>query len=132
MIKGIAHVAFLVSDLERSIAFYKEALGFEKKFTLFNDDGTPWLVYLKMNESQFLELFPTTEPLDLERKSSYLHLCIEVEDIHEVVEHFTSKGIVLDEPIIKGLDNNYQCWIHDPDGNPIEIMEYGKDALQLL
>jgi len=131
MVKGIAHLAFLVSDLERSLLFYKEALGFEKKFTLYNKDKSPWLVYLKVNDSQFLELFPTEEPLNLEGRHSYLHLCIEVEDIHKVVENLTLKGIELDEPIIKGLDNNYQCWIHDPDGNPIELMEYGEDSLQL-
>ena len=131
MIKGIAHVAFLVSNLERSLLFYKQAFGFEEKFRLLNDDGSPWLVYLKINDSQFLELFPSDTPLELNIKPSYLHLCLEVDNIYEIADHFLTKGLSLDEPIIKGLDNNYQCWIHDPDGNPIEIMQYGLDALQL-
>jgi hypothetical protein len=34
-------------------------------------------------------------------------------------------------PVILGKDHNYQCWVKDPDGNPIELMEYGKNAMQL-
>ncbi len=132
MIKGIAHLAFQVSDMEKSIKFYKEAFGFKKKFTLGDDDGKPWIIYLEVSKTQFIELFYAHEPLiHAPHQTSYQHLCLEIEELHAFVEALELKGFVLDKPIIMGLDNNYQCWINDPDGNPIELMEYGKDALQL-
>lgn len=131
MIKGLAHLAFHVSDLEKSITFYETVLGFKKKFTLDNEDGSPWLVYLQVNEYQFIELFPADRNIEQHNDSSYMHLCLEVDNIHELVKEIKSKGVNIDEPVIMGLDNNYQAWIHDPDGNPIELMQYGKDALQL-
>ncbi len=130
MIKSMAHVAFSVSDLENSLDFYVNKLGFKKKFTLDNQDGSVWIVYLEVGENQFLELFPTSEK-SFSKKSSYQHLCLEVENMKETVRRLEAAGIVLDQPIIKGLDNNWQCWIHDPDDNPIELMEYGPDSLQL-
>jgi len=33
--------------------------------------------------------------------------------------------------ISMGMDNARQAWIADPDGNAIELMEYGHSSLQL-
>jgi hypothetical protein len=33
--------------------------------------------------------------------------------------------------ISTGMDNSRQAWIADPDGNQIELMEYGHSRLQL-
>lgn len=132
MVKGIAHLAFQVTDMEKSIAFYENAFGFKKKFTLQDDQGQPWIVYLEVSKTQFIELFYAHNQLNQKPgTTSYQHLCLEIKGIFEFADELIKKGFVLDQPIILGKDNNYQCWIHDPDGNPIELMEYGKDALQL-
>ena len=33
-VKGLAHVAFNVSDMDKAIQFYQDVLGFEKAFDL--------------------------------------------------------------------------------------------------
>ncbi len=134
MIKGIAHLAFLVQDLDSSIDFYINKLGFKKKFTLNNDEGYPWIVYIEIRNNQFLELFPAENHVHVEKRKendSYAHLCFEVTNIHKVISDLKEKGVEIDQPIIMGLDNNYQAWIHDPDGNAIELMQYGENSLQL-
>jgi catechol 2,3-dioxygenase-like lactoylglutathione lyase family enzyme len=132
MIKGIAHLAFQIADMERAVKFYETALGFKKKFILGDDHGRPWIVYLQVNARQFIELFYANAPLlKTAEKTSYQHLCIEVTDIRKLAEELARKGVPLAHPVILGLDHNWQCWIADPDGNQIELMEYGKDAMQL-
>ncbi|MDP3130067.1 MAG: VOC family protein [Bacillota bacterium] len=132
MIKGIAHLAFQVADMDRAVRFYETALGFHRKFTLEDDRKNPWIVYLQINDRQFIELFYANRPLLRSAETvSYQHLCIEVEDIHSVARSLENSGIHLVHPVIRGLDHNWQCWIADPDGNPIELMEYGEGALQL-
>ncbi len=132
MIKGIAHLAFQVSDMDLAVRFYEDGLGFKRKFVLNDDAGKPWIVYLQVSDDQFLELFFAHEPLVRSPGiTGYQHLCIEVNDIGKVAADLIAKGIAIDHPITLGLDHNNQCWIHDPDGNRIELMEYGPDALQL-
>jgi len=131
LIKGIAHLAFVVSDIDASLDFYVGALGFKKKFELGDDPEKPWIVYLQVNNDQFIELFPAYEAVRFQKDvDSYRHLCLEVEDIQSLVSDLARKGINIDKPVSLGLDNNYQAWIHDPDGNSIELMEYGKGSLQ--
>ena len=131
MIKGIAHTAYNVKDLEKSIAFYSDVLGFKKLFTMRHDDGKIMLVYMKVNENQFIELFPArSEQGENNQQGSYAHLCLEVEDINEIASEMKEKGIKLDVEPKQGKDGNYQCWIKDPDGNRIEFMQMMPDSLQ--
>jgi catechol 2,3-dioxygenase-like lactoylglutathione lyase family enzyme len=131
MIKGIAHLAFQASNMDASIRFYQTAFGFEPKFTLNDDQGKPWIVYLAIGNDQFIELFYAHQPLVRSpHATSYQHLCLEVTGISQIAAHLVSSGCPLDHPVSLGKDNNYQCWTHDPDGNPIELMEYGPGSLQ--
>lgn len=131
MIKGIAHLAFGVRDMKKSIDFYTKVMGFEKAFSLADEKGMPMIEYIRVSPGNFIELFyddPTT-PHNLH--PSYQHFCLETDDIQKFVETIFLHQYPLDQPISMGLDHNWQCWIKDPDGNRIEIMEYGKDSLQL-
>lgn len=132
MVKGIAHLAFRVTDMERSVRFYETALGFSRKFDLHDEHDAPWIVYLRVNDRQFVELFHSKDPVAFDGvRSGYQHLCVEVTDIVALAADLAKRGIRIVHPVITGRDGNRQCWIADPDGNPIELMEYGADALQL-
>jgi lactoylglutathione lyase len=132
MITHIGHSAFLVSDLERSLHFYCNVLGLQEAFQLKRPDGKPWLVYIRVDEHSFVELFPG-RPADappLDPKSSYRHLCLLVDDIQETVKMLGARGLpVPGEPKLGG-DGNWQYWIKDPDGNDIELMQIMPDSLQ--
>ena len=61
-ISQIAHWALKVHDLNRSLAFYRDTLGFEEMLRLSNSEGPAEghfsLVYLRVTDLQYLELFP--------------------------------------------------------------------------
>ncbi|WP_163537550.1 VOC family protein [Gracilibacillus sp. YIM 98692] len=133
MIKRIGHTAFTVENMEKSLEFYCDHLGFEKLFELHNKDNEPWIIYLKVCEGQFIELFyggKKRNNIDSET-IGYNHLCLEVDDINEISDHLKGKGLTLDVEPQQGLDLNYQCWIKDPDGNRIEFMQLHPDSPQL-
>jgi catechol 2,3-dioxygenase-like lactoylglutathione lyase family enzyme len=64
---AIGHVALKVADIERSLAFYRDRLGFREIMRLNHDTGELWLVYLRITDTQFLELFPDGEGNDVAR-----------------------------------------------------------------
>ncbi len=121
MIQRMGHVAFVVRDMAQSLAFYRDILGFEQAFTLQDQDGAPWIEYLKLPGGQFLELFYNRT--NMQENASYSHLCLEVDDIQAIAAHLRRHHVPLDEEPKQGEDTNWQCWAKDPDGNRIEFMQ---------
>lgn len=133
MIKRLGHLAFHVKDMDASVRFYCEALGLTRAFELQNDKGEPWIVYLKIVEGQFIELFYGAEqkPEPVAKPIGFSHLCLEVFDIQETAELLKSRGVTLDSEPKQGKDGNWQCWAKDPDGNRIEFMQLMPGSPQL-
>lgn len=128
-ITGIAHTAYTVSNIEESLHFYRDILGFEQLFELELSECN--LVYLRVSERQFIELFHNgIKERGTPVSGSYGHLCLEVSDIFAMAEYLKEKGVKADGEPSMGLDFNYQLWITDPDGNRIELMQYGEKSLQ--
>ena len=55
---SIAHLAIRARDIDAMVAFYTEKLGFAEMFRLNQDNGALMLVYLRITDDQYLELFP--------------------------------------------------------------------------
>jgi len=131
-IAALNHVAVRAKDLDRSLDFYVNKLGFPEMFRL-DRDGKLWIVYLRITDDQYLELFgdgegdraPATEVVGPN------HFCLGVVDIDGVIAQLAERGVPLTRPKKMAIDGNNQAWIEDPDGNRIELMEVAPDSLQL-
>ena len=126
MIQSIAHAAITVRDMEESIRFYTEALGFEKAFEIPNPkNGAPWIVYLCVGKGQFVELFydGTVENPWREELVGFNHLCFAVDDIHAAAQQVKDAGFRIDVEPIEGCDFNWQAWTKDPNGVRVELMQ---------
>jgi lactoylglutathione lyase len=131
-LKGIGHVALKVADIGRSMAFYRDRLGFAEMMHLDKPDGGLWLVYLRITDTQFIELFPGGEGDQAPGpdRTAVNHFCIECSDLHATANSLRAAGVALTVEPKMGLDNNWQCWIADPDGNRIEFMQMGEGSMQ--
>ena len=119
-------------------------LNLKKHFTLKDPDGGVWLIYLKIAEGQFLELFYWENPVD-NSDSAFHHVCLLVEDAVAVANDLQNKGIdvyygptwlgnkapVPFEPK-RGKCGSICFYIEDPDGNQIEYQEYTDMSLQTM
>jgi len=138
MIRQLAHLNFVTNNLSRIIDFYVAKLGMKVKFTLDNEQGQPFGYYFECGNSTFLEFFDQKmasevwggSVLDLTIGTRYKHFCLEVTGLDEYCKTLKSKGVDVTD-ISMGMDNSRQAWIADPDGNQIELMEYGPSSLQL-
>ena len=128
----LGHINFKTRDLQASIKFY-ETLGFKTFLELTEEDGQPWIVYLRFDDHLYLELTgggkersPGPEP------TGFNHMCITVSNIEEAARELEANGIKLMNPLSlkTGLDNNRGAWVEDPDGNRIELMEMAPDCVQ--
>jgi lactoylglutathione lyase len=129
VITDLAHLAFASHDLDRSLAFYKK-LGLKEAFRLNNPDGSLMLVYLHVSGDRFIEVFPGGPAPDPKRTGSFMHFCLATDDIHAMVDQLQKAGVEIEHPPSVGLDHNWQAWVRDPDGNPIELMQLSEESPQ--
>ena len=131
-ILGVGHLALKVRDLDKSLNFWRDRVGFQEMHRLKRDNGDTWLVYLRITDTQFLELFPgaATDIAPDEDANGVLHICLDIEDLDVEISRLEKAGIKIVSPIKGGIDNNRGAWIHDPDGNRIELMEMHPNSIQ--
>jgi catechol 2,3-dioxygenase-like lactoylglutathione lyase family enzyme len=86
---GIAHVAIRVHDLDASRAFYQK-LGFASPFNLKHDDGIVYESFIKINDTQFLELYPVSAK---DTQVGFLHLCFEGTDLEALQKTYVNEGL---------------------------------------
>ncbi len=146
MIQGIHHTAISTGDLERSLRFYKDLLGFEEVFASGWEvgaevadnitglkDSSARLVMLKAGNA-FIELFqyktPTPKPAEAMRPvcdHGITHLCLNVTDIDAEYERLKAAGMIFHCPPQGAGSGVRATYGRDPDGNVVELLEV-KDA----
>jgi catechol 2,3-dioxygenase-like lactoylglutathione lyase family enzyme len=117
-LSGIAHAAIRVSDLARSLAFY-EKLGFTEAFAMDNG-GTPTEAFLKVNDRQFIELYPQREP---SQPIGFMHVCFEATDIEKLNQEYRSRGLA-PTPVKKAGAGNLLFTMQGPEEQNIEYTQY--------
>jgi len=115
---GIAHAAIRVADLARSRDFYQK-LGFEEAFSM-SKDGVPTQSFLKINDRQFIELYPRNyidDPL------GFMHVCFESEEIEALNHFYTNRGLS-PKPVRKAGAGNLLFTMEGPEQQNIEYTQY--------
>lgn len=123
-ITGVAHIAIYASDFEKSRAFYRDFLGFEEPYSLAKPDGTPAMTFFKINERQYIELFPETAP----KTDRLNHISIETDNAEGMRLYLASRGVAVPKQVPKGRIGNSNFNIKDPEGHTVEIVQYEPDG----
>ena len=116
---GLAHVGLFVSDLARAEDFYGHTLGYQR-FSLNKPDGSLFLHYYKINDHQYLEIYPGLQG-DNDRLS---HVAFETTDIRKLRDYLAAKGVKVPATLQPGADKNISFTIDDPEGRHIEFVQY--------
>jgi catechol 2,3-dioxygenase-like lactoylglutathione lyase family enzyme len=119
-IVGVAHIAVFAHDYEKSRSFYGDFLGFEEPYSLKNKDGSPSLTFFKINDHQYIELFPEREA----NSDRLNHISLETDDIEALRLYLASKGIKVPDHAQPARIGNLSFNIIDPAGHQVELVQY--------
>lgn len=123
-ILGIAHIGIFAKDFEQSRAFYRDFLGFQEPYVLKNPDGSLAMTFFKINDRQYIELFPEKEP----NSDRLNHISIETDDAEAMRAYLGAKGVKVPPKVSKGRIGNSNFTVKDPEGHGVEIVQYEPDG----
>ena len=131
------HVAISVPDLEESVAWYKEYLGFKEVSRMTIPHNGVKLVFMENGFGIELIEVPGSKEMSPERShpdtdnntQGVKHICIAVENNREYVNNLREKGVkVVFEP--EGMPS-YGAFINDNAGNIIEVFDSSFDTASI-
>jgi catechol 2,3-dioxygenase-like lactoylglutathione lyase family enzyme len=118
-ITGIAHIAYRASDLDKEVAFLQK-LGYEESFGFTNAGGKTTEVFVKVNDRQFIEVYPQANPSE---PLGWMHVCYESGDINALYVALTAHGLKPTE-VRKAGAGNMLTTMKDPDDRVTEFTQY--------
>ncbi len=118
----LGHVVFYVKDLERSLAFYRDLLGFKEVGRVFNGAAAALTSGRTHHELLLIQVGDAPGPQQGRRRGLY-HIGVKVGDsldeLRAAKEELERAGVE-----IEGMSDHtvsQSLYLHDPDGNEVEI-----------
>ena len=141
MIKDVRHVGIMVSDMEKSLKFYRDLLGLKVK-SLVDEEGEflnnmlahenvknkVAKLYAK-NGNAFVELFDSISHTRNKKDRDFFtigasHLALTVDNLDETYDYLIKNGVKFTAPPQQTPDRFAKVtFCEDPDGTPIELVE---------
>jgi len=122
---GMAHMAYYVTDLGKARAYYENLLGFQEAFALKNAEGSDHIVYIKINDHQYIELVAETP-----KNHGFLYDAgFETNDAKGMRDHLASLGLPVPANVVKDATENLSFDITDPSGFTLQIVQYLPESL---
>jgi lactoylglutathione lyase len=117
------HTMVRVTDLEKSLAFYRDALGLQEVRRKDVPAGRFTLVYLSApgDENAQVELTHNWDPEVYTGGRNFGHLAYQVKDIYAQCQKLMDAGVTINRPPRDG----YMAFVRSPDGISIELLQEG-------
>ena len=126
MIKKLLHTRYRVSDLEKTVAFYKEVLGLEETSRHTSGRGSQLVFFKAPGSDEEIEIckYDGSGPVNV--GSDITHLAFEVDDIDAFAKHSTAKGYPLSDGPHKSGSGGAIAFIDAPEGYEVELIQRAK------
>lgn len=119
----LIHTCYRIGDIDRSVAFY-EALGFkELRRKPIRDEAINVFMGLP-GDGPRLELTFNHGVSEYELGTGYNHIAITAQDLDATLEKLAAQGISPEKPPYTVSEGGSRlCFVRDPDGYRIELIE---------
>ena len=124
MIKKYLHTRFRVSDMEKSIIFYRDVLGMKVTEQKTSPRGSE-LVFLNFPDMDCqLELCSFSDSGNVKIPEDLVHLAFEVNDLEVCMQKLEVAGVPITEGPTKSSNGTRFIFTEDPDKYEIELIQY--------
>ncbi len=122
----LLHTRYRVNDLEKTIRFYREALGLTELRRHKSPRGSELVFLQTPNSDELLEIcsFPSSGPVQVQ--PDLTHLAFAVDSLEEFGKHLATLGIPFSDGPHTTSEGTRFAFIDAPEGYEIELMERPK------
>ncbi|NIQ02826.1 MAG: VOC family protein [Nitrospinaceae bacterium] len=124
MIRKYLHTRFRVSDMEKSIRFYTEVLGFKLLERKTSPRGSQLAFLQAPGTDSELELCSFPESGQVEVPEDLVHLAFQVDNLEESMDRLKQANVPITEGPVETSSGTRFLFTEDPDRYEIELMEY--------
>lgn len=120
----VKYTNIAVENLDESIKFYTDVLGFEEN-RLFNPEEGLTIAFLKGDGDSMLELTKGIENLDpkMKGKTGLFMVGLEVSDMDKAAREIQDKGVKFTRGPIETANGTKIAFLKDPQGVQIELIQ---------
>ncbi len=117
------HTMVRVSDVEKSLAFYRDALGLQVLREYSSEQGRFTLIYLAApgDEQAQIELTYNWDPEVYTGGRNFGHMAFAVDDIYATCQRLQEHGVTIARPPRDGR----MAFVRSPDQISIELLQKG-------
>jgi lactoylglutathione lyase len=121
----LIHTCYRITDPGKSVPFY-EALGFEELFRMPIGDEAINIFMGMPNDGARLELTHNFGVTEYEIGTGYGHIAISADELDATLARLAEQGIEPEKPPYTVREGGSRiCFVRDPDGYRIELIETG-------
>ena len=117
------HTMVRVSNVERSLAFYRDALGLQIQREYASEQGRFTLIYLAApgDKQAQIELTYNWDPETYSGGRNFGHIAFGVDNIYETCARLQDHGVIISRPPRDGR----MAFVRSPDQISIELLQKG-------
>ncbi len=122
-VRKLLHTRMRVSDMDQTIAFYRDVLGLEVLERKVSPRGSHLAFLAVPNSDELIELcsFPPSGPVKVQE--DLVHLAFEVDNLDEMIQELTRKQIPITDGPTRTASGSRFVFIDAPDGYEVELIE---------
>jgi catechol 2,3-dioxygenase len=126
-VKDLGHIVLYVRSLKRSVAFYRDVLGF-RPILPDGDEGLPAMAFSSASgrthhELLLIEVGEDAQSQPAGRRVGLYHFGLKVGDTDEELREALARLSEANVPVVGASDHTvtHSLYILDPDGNEVEL-----------
>lgn len=126
MVKKLLHTRYRVSDLEKTIVFYRDVLGLEEVRRSKSPRGSELVFFKAPGSEEEIEIckFDASGPVQV--GPDLTHLAFEVEDMEAFAKHAAAFGYPLSDGPTKTSSGSVIAFLDAPEGYEVELIQKAK------
>ena len=124
MVKKFLHTRYRVSDLEKTVDFYKNVLGLQEVSRHTSGRGSQLVFFKAPGSEELLEICKFDESGPVVVGPDLTHLAFEVDDLDAFARHSTALGYPLSDGPHRSPSGSAIAFIDAPEGYEIELIQH--------